>query len=234
MKTIAFSTSQTTSTMVEVLRAGDNYPQFNVTGILDDDPNKQGNKFYGLQVIGTFRDVVDMANRGQATHFLIGLAAVKHMKIKAALYDFCRHIGLHPLNVVSKHADISPTAHIEDGMFIGSMTFIGSNCSIGPNCSIHAGVKIMENCTLESNVMTAGNSFIGGLCKIKSNVYVGPGVIVGSETTIGENSVLGAGSVVLTSVPPNTFIRGNPPAYVPMRRHAFYLPPPMWMQGPTC
>jgi len=45
-------------------------------------------------------------------------------------------------------------------------------------------------------------------CWIAAQAFIAPGV------EIGEGSMVSAGSVVLTSVPPRTLVRGNPAAVV--------------------
>jgi acetyltransferase-like isoleucine patch superfamily enzyme/acyl carrier protein len=46
--------------------------------------------------------------------------------------------------------------------------------------------------------------------RIEDNVYIGPGVIILPNVTIGQGAVVAAGSVVNSSVPPLTMVRGNP------------------------
>jgi len=45
---------------------------------------------------------------------------------------------------------------------------------------------------------------------IEEDVSIGPGAIIMPNVTIGKASVVTAGSVVTTSVPPNTVVQGNP------------------------
>lgn len=46
--------------------------------------------------------------------------------------------------------------------------------------------------------------------RIKDDVFIGPGSIILPHVTIGQGAVVTAGSVVTTSVPPLTMVRGNP------------------------
>ena len=45
---------------------------------------------------------------------------------------------------------------------------------------------------------------------LEEDASVGPGVIVMPNVTIGYGSIVTPGSVVTTSVPPMTMVRGNP------------------------
>jgi acetyltransferase-like isoleucine patch superfamily enzyme len=46
--------------------------------------------------------------------------------------------------------------------------------------------------------------------KVEDDVFIGPGAILLPHLTVGEGAVVTAGSVVTTSVPPLTMVRGNP------------------------
>jgi acetyltransferase-like isoleucine patch superfamily enzyme len=46
--------------------------------------------------------------------------------------------------------------------------------------------------------------------RIGNDVFIGPGSILLPHVTVGDGAVITAGSVVTTSVPPLTMVRGNP------------------------
>jgi len=46
--------------------------------------------------------------------------------------------------------------------------------------------------------------------KIGNDVFIGPGSLLLPHVTVGDGAVINAGSVVTTSVPPLTMVRGNP------------------------
>lgn len=82
------------------------------------------------------------------------------------------------------------------GIVLGTKVRIGKNCVIYQNVTV--GTKETKNFavapypTIEDNVTIFANSIIFG------------------DVTIGANSIIGAGSVVFTSVPPNSIVAGNP------------------------
>lgn len=50
----------------------------------------------------------------------------------------------------------------------------------------------------------------GGKVTIGNNVFVGVNSIILRNSSIGDNCIIGAGSVVCTSIPPNSVATGNP------------------------
>jgi sugar O-acyltransferase (sialic acid O-acetyltransferase NeuD family) len=229
MKTVVFSTSHSFDSTVEFARQDGAMDQIEIVGILDDDPGKHGKLFCGYPVVGSFRDVTSMAQRGEVSHFWIALGAMKHKLIIAALHHYCLSIGLNPLSSISTRACVMPSAHLKPGHCVSPMAYISSNCKIDALFSLNVGAVVYENCSIHENVTISGNAFVGGLCTIEKNVYIGPGAIIGSEVRIGANSIIAAGSVVLKDVAANSLVKGNPAKSRPMRPEVFYLAPPAWM-----
>ncbi len=90
---------------------------------------------------------------------------------------------------------------------------IGKGCNFGPNVTIVTPIHpmIAEERRLMKNADGKPTRFcyakpvvIGDNCWFGACVTVCPGV------TIGDNCVIGAGSVVVKSIPANTFAAGNP------------------------
>ncbi|WP_422467752.1 serine O-acetyltransferase [Endozoicomonas sp. ALC013] len=92
---------------------------------------------------------------------------------------------------------------------------IDFRCSVGKGLKLHhvigtawgPNVKIGNNVTITHNV-TLGHKN-GVMPVIGSYVYIGPGAcIVGVK--IGDNCVIAPGSIVITDVPDNAVVAGNP------------------------
>jgi sugar O-acyltransferase (sialic acid O-acetyltransferase NeuD family) len=227
MKTIIFSTSQTSNTILDNLRHNGNIDSLNIFGIVDDDINKKGKEYFGLQVVGAFSDIKKLKDKLNITHFLIGMAALKYMLIKQAVFEYCCKLGLTPVSSIHNLSYISQSAQLGVGQLILPFVSISPDCIIKNNCSIHTGVSILEQCSLEENVMIAGNTFVGGGCHFGKNVYVGPGCTIGSGVHIGENTIIGAGSLVLKNVPSNSFAIGMPISTI--KENSYYKELPEWL-----
>ena len=82
---------------------------------------------------------------------------------------------------------------------------IGDDCLIGPCCEFldsdfhPLSPKKRRSGTHKAKSIT-----------LENNVFLGANVIILKGVTIGENSVVGANSVVVSDVPKNTLVAGNP------------------------
>lgn len=117
------------------------------------------------------------------------------------------HYGRH--TKIGDHCFINFNFTVQDD---GEVT-IGDNCNFGPNVTIVTPVHpmlpderrvILDKDGNEKHLCYAKPVNIGNDCWFGANVVVCPGV------TIGNNCVIGAGSVVVHSIPDNSFAAGNP------------------------
>jgi serine O-acetyltransferase len=98
--------------------------------------------------------------------------------------------------------EIHPAADIGRGLFIdhGSGVVIGETASIGKDVTLYQGVTL------------GGTGFATGKRHptVQDNVTIGSGAKLLGPITIGHGAKIGANSVVVTDVPPNTTVVGNP------------------------
>lgn len=101
------------------------------------------------------------------------------------------------------HLEIWDTMQIGSGFVI----YHGAHGSV-----INPNVKIGKNVTLRQNTTIGSGSFTDSLkCPIiGNNVEIGPNVVILGHISIGDNSQIGGGAVVVTDVPSNTIVAGNP------------------------
>jgi len=98
--------------------------------------------------------------------------------------------------------EIHPGAKIGKGLFIdhGSGVVIGETAEIGDDVTVYQGV------TLGGTGKQSGKRHP----TVGDNVVFGAGAKVLGAITVGDNAKIGAGSVVVTDVPRNSTVVGNP------------------------
>lgn len=98
--------------------------------------------------------------------------------------------------------EIHPAAEIGQGFFIdhGSGVVIGETAKIGNDVTIYQGVTL------------GGTGFATGKRHptVEDNVTIGSGAKLLGPITVGHGAKVGANSVVITDVPPNSTVVGNP------------------------
>jgi serine O-acetyltransferase len=98
--------------------------------------------------------------------------------------------------------EIHPAACIGEGLFIdhGAGVVIGETADIGDNVTLYQGVTL------------GGTGFATGKRHptVQDNVTIGSGAKLLGPITIGHGAKIGANSVVITDVPPNSTVVGNP------------------------
>ena len=98
--------------------------------------------------------------------------------------------------------EIHPSARIGEGLFIdhGAGVVIGETAEIGHNVTLYQGVTL------------GGTGFATGKRHptVEDNVTIGSGAKLLGPITIGHGAKIGANSVVITDVPPNSTVVGNP------------------------
>jgi serine O-acetyltransferase len=98
--------------------------------------------------------------------------------------------------------EIHPAARIGEGLFIdhGSGVVIGETADIGNDVTLYQGVTL------------GGTGFATGKRHptVQDNVTIGSGAKLLGPITIGHGAKIGANSVVITDVPPNSTVVGNP------------------------
>ncbi len=98
--------------------------------------------------------------------------------------------------------EIHPAATIGQGLFIdhGTGVVVGETAQIGDNVTLYQGVTL------------GGTGFATGKRHptVQDNVTIGSGAKLLGPITVGHGAKIGANSVVITDVPPNSTVVGNP------------------------
>jgi serine O-acetyltransferase len=125
---------------------------------------------------------------------------VAHMLLAARVPLVPRWMALATRAITN--VEIHPAATIGQALFIdhGTGVVIGETAEIGDNVTLYQGVTL------------GGTGFATGKRHptVQDNVTIGSGAKLLGPITVGHGAKIGANSVVITDVPPNTTVVGNP------------------------
>ena len=151
----------------------------------------------------------DPATRGLTSFEILatspGIHALLSHRVAHALQE--RSVPLLPRTIAMltraiTGVEIHPAAEIGSGLFIdhGSGVVVGETAKIGDNVTLYQGVTL------------GGTGFDAGKRHptVQDNVTIGSGAKLLGPVTVGHGSKIGANTVVITDVPPNTTVVGNP------------------------
>ena len=137
------------------------------------------------------------------------------------------------LNSDFKNSNTSLTTAVKFVTGINGIIKIGDNCDLNGTCMVaYDAIEIGDNCQFASSSIISDTDFhpveknariaqMQGLpfshelvnkkkIVIGNNVWIGWGAIVLKGVKIGDNSIVAAGAVVVSSVPENVIVAGNP------------------------
>jgi serine O-acetyltransferase len=134
-----------------------------------------------------------------------GIHALLAHRIAHALHEAGVPLAPRAISMVSRALtgiEIHPAARIGEGLFIdhGAGVVIGETADIGDDVTLYQGVTL------------GGTGFATGKRHptVQDNVTIGSGAKLLGPITIGHGAKIGANSVVITDVPPNCTVVGNP------------------------
>src|SRR6202521_3414098 len=158
--------------------------------------------------IGAARDRDPAARRVGPAEMLLtwpGIQAVLSHRVAHSLHEAGVPLLPRAISVLARSVtgiEIHPAARIGEGLFIdhGSGVVIGEPAAIGDDVTLYQGVTL------------GGTGFATGKRHptVQDNVTIGSGAKLLGPITIGHGAKIGANSVVITDVPPNSTVVGNP------------------------
>ena len=128
-------------------------------------------------------------------------------------------------------------ARIEPGAIIREKVEIGEGAVIMMGAVINIGAVIGRGTMIDMGAVLGGRAIVGEHCHIgagtvlagvvepasatpvvvEDNVMIGANAVVIEGVRIGRNAVVGAGAIVISDVPPNAVVVGNPARIIKMK-----------------
>lgn len=117
---------------------------------------------------------------------------------------------LQDLNLIHPSVIISKSTLLGYGNVIMAGAIVNSSTKIENHCIINTGACIDHDCEIGSYVHISPRVALAGNVKVMEGAHVGIGACVKQNIKIGKWSIVGAGAVVVSDVPDNVIVVGNP------------------------
>lgn len=183
--------------------------QYDVIGLLDGNPELQGEAISGVPVLGDDH-LIDELKLGGIGHFFVGLGGAVDLQPRRRLYELAVQKGLKSIDAIHPSATVSPSAVLERGVTIAAGAIINTEATIGENAIINTSAIVEHDCRIGAHAHIATGVHLAGGVEVGEGALIGIGSAVRQGIFIGKNAVVGAGSVVVKDVEEGRTVFGNP------------------------
>jgi sugar O-acyltransferase (sialic acid O-acetyltransferase NeuD family) len=176
--------------------------QWQLAGFLDDNPD-------ALTPFGSFAPISPLAGHRPSADQLfvvgLGMPALKEKLVAPLVSAGAEFLTfVHPSAIIGTRVTlgrgvvICPGAILSVDIDVGEFAMVNLNCTIGHEAQIGRWTSLSAHCDI------TGGASVGQGCFFGSRATVIPG------KNIGDRTVVAAGSVVMTHVPSDVLVAGNP------------------------
>ena len=179
---------------------------YEVAGLIDDDIEHKGKRFFGYPVLGT-RAELPALHSGQLR------CAIVTIGDNASRAAVAAHLDQHGWRFASA---VHPGANIGRGTSIGPGSVVMAGCVVnadaylGAQVILNTGATVDHDCHIDDAVHIAPGCHLCGGVSVGQGSLLGAGSIVTPGVKIGATVIVGAGSTVIRDVADDARVSGSP------------------------
>jgi sugar O-acyltransferase (sialic acid O-acetyltransferase NeuD family) len=180
--------------VMALVRAGDD---FDLLGILDDDPIRVGSVLDGAHVLGPLAEV--RKHPGARVAVCVGSGAVRA--------DIVRRLGSLGLPPGRFATIVHPSVTVPEGCMVGEGSILLANVvmtaavSLGRHVVVMPGVTFTHGDVADDYATFGAGVSLGGSVVVGRAAYLGMNCSVRQRTRVGARAVIGMGAAVVSDVP---------------------------------
>jgi len=144
---------------------------------------------------------------GSGERYLFGFRGTKLLPLRETVRA---RFGVPFSPLVHASAVVSPTAELEEGVFVGARAVIAPNTSIGAFTLVNRGATVGHDGRIGPCVTIGPSAAIASGVRMEPGAVVGIGATVLENLTIGEGAYVAAGAVVTGDVSAGMMVAGVP------------------------
>jgi acetyltransferase EpsM len=185
---------------------------YEVKGFLNDviDVGSNIGKFNKFPVLGKTEDLTKYLDDKDTYFFIayVGLQNEKNTYNKIAEFQIPEDrfaTLIHPTAIIPKGF-----CSIGNGVLMAPLSQLSPDTTVGDNCILLPNSFLGHDSTMEHFAHLATNAVVGANVRVGRAVHVGSNSTIREKITIGDFSLIGAGAMVISNVPENSIVVGNP------------------------
>jgi len=201
---------------IELVRAiNREAPTWELTGLLDDDPELRGQELLGVPVLGPCASVAEYPEA-----FVVACVASPRDPLRRL-----RLVARLGLNLDRYATLVHPRATVADSASVGPGSVIHANCvltadiSLGWHVAMMPAVVLTHDDAIEDGVTFAAGARLASGVTVEAGAYVGAGALLREHVSVGAGATIGMGSIVTRPVPRGEVWYGVPARPAPSRQH---------------
>lgn len=166
----------------------------NFSGFYDDQTSSSENYLGSISKISECKDGI--------------ICAIGSNEVRKRIVT--NYLNLYWSTVIHPSSILAESFYIGHGTMICAGAIIQTDVKIGRHCIINTKASIDHDCIIEDFVHIAPGSTLCGNVKVGELTFVGAGTTVKNGITIGKNVTIGCGSNIVSDIPDNCMVYGNP------------------------
>ncbi|MGQ9600808.1 MAG: acetyltransferase [Anaerolineae bacterium] len=180
--------------------------QYQVVGVLDDNPAKHGQRAYGYPVIGGYEQLERLKRQGVGK----ALVAVGDNFHRAQLAQRLIEHGFQLVTVIHPSVIRLRGSRLGAGTVVLPNAFIGADTAIGDGAIVGVGAVVGHDVTVGSWVHLAPRVVLAGYTVVGHYSFLGIGASVLPGVAVGQRVVVGAHAAVTRDLPDDVTAVGVP------------------------
>ena len=167
--------------------------EFEVVGYYDNIEPK-GSIVNDRTILGTVEDAIAGHQEGVFDEIFIGVGYTR-FDLREQFYEQLK--GIVPFaNIIMPSSEVSPTAKMGEGIYIGPHTTIAAHTVVDNNVFVHGHCLLGHDSHIHSHSYFSGRDYMAGFCDVGERVFVGLSVCVADHINITNDVWVGIGSIV--------------------------------------
>lgn len=175
--------------------------KFKVLGFVADHLAKETEVYKGLQVIGSFQEIINSGDFKPSKVDMLVTVGYLHMDERKRVIKAVVKAGYQMPNIISPFSVIEKNVEMGRGIIIDAGVIIDKNSKIGDCIFMNPGVCIAHDCEIGEGAIFGPRTVLGGFTKIGGYSFMGINCTIINNIKIGDFVFINAASLVTKDIP---------------------------------